>query len=124
MRAADLDDIGKLRGFRVERGAQLAQRRQDRVGDGKCGRHMDGGGKDVVRGLAQVDVVVRVQQARFSPQAADQLGTAVGQHFIHVHIALRARARLPDGQREFRVMLAGQHFVGRLRDGDGLLAIQ
>ena len=124
MGAADLDDVGKFRGLRIEGGAQLAQRRQHGVGDGQCRRHVDCGRKDIVRGLAQVDVVVRVQQARFSPQAADQLGTAVGQHFIHVHIALRAGPRLPDGQREFRVMLAGQHFIGRLRDGDGFLAIQ
>ena len=41
----------------------------------------------------------------------------VRQHLVHVHVGLRARAGLPDGEREFRAVAAGQHLVGGRRDG-------
>ena len=122
--AADLDDVGKSLGLGVQTGAQLAQARQHVVGQRQGSGHVDGGGEDVVRGLALVDVVIRVQQARFAAHAAHQFGAAVGQHFVHIHVRLRARAGLPHGQREFGGVLVGQHFVGSAGDGGGLGAIE
>ncbi len=45
--------------------------------------------------------------------AAKQFGRAIGQHLVHVHVALRAGTGLPDRQRKLQLMLAKQHFLGR-----------
>ena len=37
-------------------------------------------------------------------------------HFIDIHIALRARARLPNYQRELFVQLSCKNFIANLRD--------
>ena len=47
---------------------------------------------------------------------------AVGQHLVHVHVGLRARAGLPDDQRELAVVLAREHLVGGRGDGRALPA--
>ena len=79
------------------------------------------GGKNVVRRLPEVHVVVGVHQALLPALAAEQLGSAVGEHLVDVHVGLGARAGLPHHQRKFRVVAAGQHLVGRARDGLRLL---
>ena len=86
--------------------------------------HVHGGGVNVVAGLAFVHVIVGVHQARLAALAAQQLAGAVGQHFIDVHVGLRARAGLPHHQREFIGPLAGQHFIGGGHDGLGLFLLQ
>ena len=48
--------------------------------------------------------------------AAGQLDGAVRDDLIGVHVGLRAAAGLPDDQREVRVELAGDHFVGGAHD--------
>src|ERR1700719_5121837 len=45
---------------------------------------------------------------------AGDLGAAVRDHFIDVHVELGATARHPDVQREHIVMLASEDFVARL----------
>ena len=122
--AADLDDGGEVARLRRQRGAQLRQRRQHRLRHGQRRGHVHRGGKDIVRRLPHVDVVVRVQQAAFAARAAQQLGAAVGQHLVHVHVALGARAGLPHGQRKLVRMAAGQHFVGGAQDGVGLVGLE
>nr|GEU28044.1 chaperone protein DnaJ A6, chloroplastic [Tanacetum cinerariifolium] len=122
--AADLDDVGKRLGLGLQAGAQLAQAGQHVVGQRLGGSHVDRGGEDVVRRLALVDVVVRVQQARFAAHAAHQLGAAVGQHLVHVHVGLGAGTGLPHGQRKFRQVLVGQYFVGGLGNGYRLGAVE
>ena len=122
--ATDLDDVVELGALGGQRGAQGLQRRQQMVLDLNGGGHVHGGGEGIVGRLAAIDVVVRMDLARFAALAAQQLGGAVGQHLVHVHIALRARAGLPHGRREFVRPLAGDHFVGGARDGIGDLRIQ
>src|SRR5437868_2396505 len=56
--------------------------------------------------------------------AAEELGGAIGQHLVHVHVALRAGARLPDHERKFSVMAAGQHLVGAAPDRLGLARVE
>jgi hypothetical protein len=114
----------KSRAFTSSVPRSRGQRRQQVLGDGGRGRHVHRGREHVVRGLAHVDVVVRVQQARFAALAAHQLGAAVGQHLVHVHVALGARAGLPDRQRELARMASLQHFVGGAHDGVGLVLRQ
>ena len=117
MGAADLHDVLELLGLGRQRGLELHQRWHQPVADGVHRRHVHGRGKHVVGRLALVHVVVRVDQAPLAARAAQQFAGAVGQHLVDVHVGLRARAGLPDHQREFVVMLAGQHLVGRGDDG-------
>src|SRR6266550_6779946 len=56
--------------------------------------------------------------------AAEQLRSAVGEHLIDVHVALRARAGLPDDEREFLVVLTVEHLPGRALNGLGLGSIE
>ena len=118
--AADLDDVGERRGLRGERVAQGRDRRQqprrERLDRGDVHRRRE----DVVRRLAAVDVVVRMDQAPLAERPAEQLRGAVGEHLVHVHVGLRARAGLPDRERELAVVLAGQHLVGGGDDRVGL----
>ena len=56
-----------------------------------------------------------MDQTALSARSAEKLGGTIGEHLVHVHVGLRARAGLPDGQREFAVVHAPQRFV---RSGD------
>ena len=49
--------------------------------------------------------------------AAQDFGRTVGNHFVHVHVGLRAGTGLPNGEREVAVQLAGEDFLAGLRDG-------
>src|SRR2546429_6350325 len=53
---------------------------------------------------------------------ARDLDRAVRDHFVDVHVRLRAAAGLPDAQGEMRVELAGDDFVGGLHDELSLFA--
>ena len=48
--------------------------------------------------------------------AAGNLNRAIGDHFVGVHVGLRAAARLPDAQRKVFVEFSFDHFVGSLFD--------
>ncbi|MNC90817.1 hypothetical protein D3C83_69650 [compost metagenome] len=50
---------------------------------------------------------------------AGELVRAIGDHLVGVHVALRARAGLPDDEGEVVVELAGDDFVGGLDDEVG-----
>ena len=45
-------------------------------------------------------------------RAAEQLGGAVGQHLVHVHVVRRAGAGLIDVDDELIAQLPGEHLVG------------
>ena len=62
--------------------------------------------------------------ARAPPPAAEQLGSPVGQHFIHVHVRLGTRPCLPDNQGEFSIVAAGDDFIGSLDDGRSDIGIE
>ena len=105
---------------------RVAQRR-DRAAAAAMHERLDGGDvhrrrEHVVRRLAAVDVVVRMHEARLADAAPPSSSRgAVGEHLVHVHVGLRARAGLPDDERELAVVLAGEHLVGGGDDGVGLL---
>ncbi len=81
---------------------------------------MHRGGKAVVRGLAAVDVVVGVHRRAAAERPAEAQVGEVRQHLVRVHVGLRARAGLPDRQRELRVAPARHHLLrgGHDRLGD------
>ena len=121
---ADLDDVLEGLGLGLEGVAQLLQRRDEVLVDGHGRSHVHGRGEHVVGGLTPVHVVIGMDLARFAALAAHQLAAAVGQNLVEVHVGLGPRTGLPDGQREFTIMLAGQHLVGGRLDGLGLVGCQ
>src|SRR3546814_14966786 len=68
-----------------------------RTGDVQRGR------KAVVRRLAAIDVVVRVDRRLAAARAGENLVGAARDHLVGVHVALGAAAGLPDDERELAV---------------------
>jgi hypothetical protein len=124
MGAADLDDAAERGGFFLQRRAQRAQRRQELPGNAGSRRDMHRGGEDVVGRLAEIDLVIRMHQPFRTAHTAEQFRSAVGEHLVHVHVALRAGTGLPYRQYELPVMLACQYFIRRLHDSAGLFLVQ
>ena len=86
----------------LQAGALLAQ-----LTHAADGRDAQGGGVDVVGGLAAVHVV------NGADGAAQLLGRHAGQDLVHVHVGGRARAALQRLGHELVVRLARQHAVAR-----------
>ena len=120
----DLDDLGELGLLVLERAMKLAQRGQQLVVDLLGGRDVHGRREGVVGGLRPVHVVVGMYRVLGADLATQHLDGSVGDHFVDVHVGLRARACLPDGQRKVVVELAFRHFARRLRDGVGALGVK
>ena len=55
-------------------------------------------------------------------RAAHELGRAVGEHLVHVHVVRRPGARLVDVHHEVLAVLAREHLARGRLDGAGLLA--
>src|SRR5947207_4643378 len=64
-----------------------------------------------------------MDEAPFAARTAEDLGGAVGEHLVHVHVGLRAGARLPDRERKFAGMLSGKRLVRRGDDRVRLLLV-
>jgi hypothetical protein len=79
--------------------------------DGLGGRDVHRRRKHVVRRLAPIDVVVRVDETAFAARPAEKLRGAIGEDLVDVHVGLRARARLPDGEWKFAGVPSGERFV-------------
>src|SRR3989454_10709730 len=114
MGPSGLDDwIEFLRLFR-EAVLQLAQGWQQALVDlqqrGDVNRRWD----DVVRGLAHVHMVVRMDGAFLPERVAEDLVRTVRDHFVRVHVRRGPTASLEDVERELRVQLAVHHFLTRL----------
>ncbi|MGY2808105.1 hypothetical protein ACVIHF_004835 [Bradyrhizobium sp. USDA 4506] len=122
--APDLDDLGKRLLLVAQRAMQFGECR-NQIGDdaARCG-DMHRGRKRVVRRLTHVDVIVRMNRLLGAKLAAEHLVGAVGDHLVHVHVALRARTGLPDHQREIVVELAFDYFLGCADDGAGAARIE
>ena len=121
---ADLHDV--LEGLRlgVERVAEMPHARDDLVHEGLHRGHVHGRREDVVRRLALVHVVVGVHEALLAALAAQDLAGPIGEHLVHVHVALGAAARLPDHERELVVVTAREHLVGGGHDRLPLLLVE
>ena len=125
VRAADLDDVGEGFGLVVEGAVQVAKRRQEAVVDLARRGDVHGGRKRVVRGLAGIDVVVRVHGRLAAALAAEPLVGEAGDDLVGVHVGLRAGAGLPDDERELVVVFALHDLGGGRRDrvGDARLEL-
>src|SRR3984893_6163227 len=69
-------------------------------------------------------MVVGMNRCVAPKRRAGKLATAVGDHFVDVHVELGAAARHPDMQRKHVVMLASQNFVTGLNDQIGALIVK
>ena len=93
LRAAHLDDVGKLLALGVECGDELLQRRHGAVdAPGQCDAH--GRRVGVVGRLREIDVVVRVAVVVFALVVAEQFERPVGNHLVGVHVCRCAGASL------------------------------
>ena len=106
MRPSNLDDVFKLFSFRFERLMELFERGKEGISNLHDRGDVHGSREGVVRGLGHVDVVVRMNRLFRAELPAENLNGAVRDHFVHVHVGLRARASLEDDQREVVVQLA------------------
>ena len=97
---------------------QPLERRDQVAGDGQRRGDVHRRGKRVVRRLAHVDVVVRMDRAFLALRAdaeAEPLVRQVGDHLVGVHVGRRAGAGLIDVDREMGVVLAGGDFFATRR---------
>ena len=114
VRPAGLDEVGELIGLALQGGAQLVQRGEEVGVDLAQRRQVNGGRKDVVRGLPHVDVVVRV----------GSVARERGDHLVRVHVRRGPGASLEDVDRELVVVFAGGDLVAGLRDPLGEIGIE
>ncbi len=97
VRATDLDDLVPGLRFRSKHVAQSLQGRYQFAGDGDGDGDVDRRRKRIVRALAHVDVVVRMDRLLQSETvAAKRLDRPVGDDLVDVHVARRARTGLKD----------------------------
>jgi hypothetical protein len=69
------------------------------------------GGKTIVRGLSEIDVIVLDAPAVLRP-ARRRVFRAIGNDLIDVHVGLRSGACLPNPQRKFSIETPGFDFAG------------
>ena len=114
MRPAGLHDVVELDRLPLERGREQLERGEELVRRAPEGGEVHRRREDVVRGLAHVDVVVRVD-----PVARERCD-----HLVRVHVRARARPGLEDVDRELVVELSRCNPVGRRRDALGDVGLE
>ena len=97
-----------------------ARKRLDRV----VQRDLHRGRIDVVRRLAEVHVVVRVNRRVVAALLVHQLERAIRDHFVRVHVRRRAGAALDHVDHEVLVMTSGAQLLRRAHDDVGNRAIE
>ena len=123
VRAADLEDTGECRRLGLQGRAQPRERCQQRSRLQHSG-DVHGRREDIVRGLAEVDVVVWMHATRRSEPPAECERCQVGDHLVDVHVALSAGTGLPDGQRKLCLELAGRDARRSRGHGVGLGGVE
>jgi len=111
MGAADLDDGPELFGLAVEHGGQGVEGGDEVAVEGFGGGDVNGGGDDVVAGLAEVYVVVGVDGIAAADFTAGELDGPVGDDFVGVHVGGGTRAGLEDVHDEVLIELAVDDFL-------------
>ena len=121
--AADFDDGLKGFGFGGEGIAQFLHCRDEQVVDFLRGGDVNRGREAIVGGLGVIDMVVRMHRFVGGKAGAGEFVGAVRQHFVHVHVGLRAGTGLPNDERELAIEFARQHVVSGADDEIGLLLL-
>lgn len=118
MRSARCDHPIEFASFSPQRGLELGRRSEQFVGE-EQGSEAHGGGKNVVGGLAEVHVIVGMDDGVVAARAAENFDGAIGDDFVGVHVEGDAGAGLVDVDEELIVQFAGDDFVGGANDGVG-----
>ena len=114
--APRLDHRPELLGLGAQGRVEGGERREEVPRQGDRARDVDRGGDDVVRRLAEVDVVVGVDGRPRTQHAAEQLDRPVADHLVGVHVGRGAATGLEDVDHELAVELSVGHLLGSLRD--------
>ncbi len=69
-------------------------------------------------------MVIGVDEAALAARSSEQLGGAVGEHLVEVHVGMGSRTGLPDHQRELPGVAAGDHLLGGADDRRGQAPIE
>ena len=117
VRATDFYHIHECFGLGLKRIAKLFDARNCDFHEHFIGRDVHGRRKGVVRGLTFVYVIVGVDKLLFVRELAalEHMG-AVCDDFIGIHIALSARACLPNDERKLVVQFTCQNLITNLSD--------
>ena len=115
LRAPDLQDVRELAALRRER---LGEQRVlvEQALHAEHHRELDRGRVHVVRRLAAVDVVDRVQLGVVAELLAHRLEARVGDDLVGVHVGAGARTALDDADHELVVQLAGDDALADVVD--------
>ena len=116
MGAADFDNIVEGQGFIIKRLLQNVELRDQLYPKRNHRRYVHRRRENVVRALALVNIIVRMHLTLHPAYPAQQFTRTISQHLIHIHVALRTGAGLPDCQRKLVRMLACQHFIRSLNN--------
>jgi hypothetical protein len=114
--AADLDDVVPLLRLCGNRITQLLHCRNQPLLHIDSGRDIHGRREGVVRRLSHVYMIVWVHWHLASQRCAGDLGAAVGDHFVYVHVELSTASCHPHVQREHIVVLTREDFVTDLHN--------
>ena len=95
---------------------QLPQSRQEILGQCAGRRDMHRGREGIVRGLAEIDMIVGMDRRHPAPRRSKAFVGAIGDHLVDVHVRLGARTGLPDFQGKMIVKPPGDDLVGRRDD--------
>ena len=106
MGATDFNHFAKGRGLFGQRRLQLLQRGTQVAVQRKRHTHVQDGRHDIVGGLPEIDIVVRVHGTLRPDGLARELTGPVGDHFVGVHVRRRARPGLKHIDRELLQPLA------------------
>jgi len=109
VRPSDLDDLGILFRFIIQRIAEDLQLGEEAMRDLLRRADVHGRRERVIGGLAAVHMIIRMDRIFGPNHAAENFDRLIRDDFVGVHIGLRARTCLPDGEREVIVELAFGH---------------
>ena len=81
------------------------------------------GGENIVRRLAEIYVIVRVDCFVLAALLANKFERAIGDHFIGVHVERNASPGLIDVHNKFTIEFSLDHFIGGSGDRGSALCI-
>ena len=116
MRAPNFHHVGKHAGLGGQCIAQPFNRWDQHFSHARRCRNVHRRGKRIVRRLRHVHIIIWMNRLLAAQHAPRNLNRAIGNHFVRVHVGLRAAAGLPDAQWELIIQFAGNYFFGSLHD--------
>ena len=110
------DNIAISLGFLVEDVTKPAYRRNQAVFDRLDRGNVHRGWKGIVRRLTVIHIIIGMNRLLRADRAASKLDRPVGDHFVGVHVGLRAGTGLEHNQRKLFVPSAVDHLLRGTHD--------